>query len=156
MRTHNFSNHLVLERALWISVAIMDMSHLLWSMVKSEAENNVEAKLRTNNGGSSLCSDKELGDLWLVAAASIGGGDNTWEVQSPTLQDKNPRSGLNWFCLVMTLLNVLFCEDGLSLWEPMIYGRVMTALVHYFFWKRRYRRRWTSNVVLVVFYCYTE
>jgi hypothetical protein len=35
--------------------------------------------------------------------------DNTGEVQSPTLQDENPRCSLNWLCL--TLLKALFCDE---------------------------------------------
>jgi hypothetical protein len=42
------------------------------------------------------------------------GGDSTGEVQSPTLQDENLRSGLNWLCLAMTLLKALFCVRGIS------------------------------------------
>jgi hypothetical protein len=42
-----------------LSVTIM--GHVLWSMVKSEAKNDMEAKfLRTCNGGSSFCGDEEL------------------------------------------------------------------------------------------------
>jgi hypothetical protein len=36
-----------------------------------------------------------LGDSWPVAVASASGGDNTWEVQTPTLQGENPEYGLN-------------------------------------------------------------
>jgi hypothetical protein len=42
------------------------------------------------------------------------GGDSTGKVQSPTLQGENPRPGLNWLCLAITLLKALFCERGLS------------------------------------------
>ena len=38
------------------------------------------------------------------------GGDITGEVQSLALQGENPRSGINWLCLAMTLLKALFCE----------------------------------------------
>jgi hypothetical protein len=41
------------------------------------------------------------------------GGDSTGEVQGLTLQGENPRSGLNWLCLVIALLRALFCEHGL-------------------------------------------
>jgi hypothetical protein len=41
------------------------------------------------------------------------GGDGTGEVQGPTLQGENPRSGLNWLCLAIALLRALFCERGL-------------------------------------------
>jgi hypothetical protein len=54
-----------------------------------------------------------LGDSLLVAVALASGGDSIGEVQSLTLQDENPRSGLNWLCLTMTLLKALFCEQEL-------------------------------------------
>jgi hypothetical protein len=61
------------------------------------------------------------------------GADSTGEVQSPTLQSENPRSGLNWLCLAMTLLKTLFCERGLSSWcKPKIYDRATTVLMCYF------------------------
>jgi hypothetical protein len=42
-----------------MSVAIM--GHVLWSMVKSEVENDIEAESpRTSNGGPNLCGDEEL------------------------------------------------------------------------------------------------
>lgn len=36
------------------------------------------------------------------------GGDNKGEIQSLTFQGENPRSGLNWLCLAMALLEALF------------------------------------------------
>jgi hypothetical protein len=45
----------------------------------------------------------------------VRGGNSTGEVQGPTLQGENLRSGLNWLCLAMVLLKVLFCERGLFL-----------------------------------------
>jgi hypothetical protein len=37
------------------------MGHVLWSMVNSDAENNMETEfLMTSSGGSSLHSDEEL------------------------------------------------------------------------------------------------
>jgi hypothetical protein len=42
------------------------------------------------------------------------GGDSTGEVQSLTLQGENPKSGLNWLCLAMSLLKALFCEETFS------------------------------------------
>jgi hypothetical protein len=36
------------------------------------------------------------------------GGGIIGEVQSLTFQGENPRSGLNWLCLAMTLLKALF------------------------------------------------
>jgi hypothetical protein len=41
------------------------------------------------------------------------GGESTGEVQGPTLEGENLRSGLNWLCLAMVLLKVLFYERGL-------------------------------------------
>jgi hypothetical protein len=41
------------------------------------------------------------------------GGNSTGEVQCPTLQGENPRSGLNWLCLAIASLRALFCECGL-------------------------------------------
>jgi hypothetical protein len=43
------------------------------------------------------------------------GDDNIGEIQCLNLQGKNPRSGLNWLCMEMALLKILFCERGLSL-----------------------------------------
>jgi hypothetical protein len=31
-------------------------------------------------------------------------------VHNPIFQGENPRSGLNWLCLTMLLLEALFCE----------------------------------------------
>jgi hypothetical protein len=45
------------EDLLYVAI----MGHVLRSMVKSEAENDMEAEfLRNSNGGSSLCGDKEI------------------------------------------------------------------------------------------------
>jgi hypothetical protein len=41
------------------------------------------------------------------------GGDSTGEVQGPTLQGENPRSGLIWLCLAIALLRALFYEREL-------------------------------------------
>jgi hypothetical protein len=93
-----------------------------------------------------------LGDLWLVVVALECGGGSIGAVQRPTLQGKNPKSGLNWLCLTIALLKALFCKQWLSLgWKPMIYDRAMRMLVHCFLFCRRcYWRSWTSGVVLVV------
>ena len=40
------------------------------------------------------------------------GGDNTCEVQSLTFQDENPRSGLKWLCLAMTLSEGIVLRAG--------------------------------------------
>ena len=48
-----------------------------------------------------------LGVLGLQQQYESGGG-STCEVQSPSIQDENLRSGLNWLCLAMTLLKALF------------------------------------------------
>jgi hypothetical protein len=43
------------------------------------------------------------------------GGDCIGEVHSLIFQDENPRSGLNWLCLAMSLLKALFeSEDFLK------------------------------------------
>jgi hypothetical protein len=60
-------------------------------------------------------------------------GGNTGEVQSLTFQNKNPRYGLNWLCLAMSLLKASFWEQGLSSgWKPKIFDQATTALVHCF------------------------
>jgi hypothetical protein len=116
---------LILEGALWSSVVCCHHRiRLLQSMVKSETENNMEAKFQ---GQATVVwvfvtMRNLLGDSWIVVAASASGGKSTGEVQSPTLQDENPRSDLNWLCLTMTLLKILFCERGLSpKWKPITY-----------------------------------
>jgi hypothetical protein len=48
-----------------------------------------------------------LGILGFVAVVCKWGGI-TGEVQSLTFQDENPRSGLNWLCLAMSLLKASF------------------------------------------------
>jgi hypothetical protein len=68
----------------------------------------------------------------LVSQQYESGDISTCEVRSFTFQDKNPRSGLNWLCLTMILLKVLFWERGLfSGWKPKIFDRMTTTLVHY-------------------------
>jgi hypothetical protein len=80
-----------------------------------------------------------------------GGGPSTGEVQSLSFQGENPRSGLNWLYLAIVLLKALFREWGLSSgWKPKIFDRTTIALVHYFFWRRRFWRVWSSGVVSVV------
>jgi hypothetical protein len=74
-----------------------------------------------------------LGDLWVIAAVSANGGDNTGEDQSPTLQGENSRSGLSWLCMAMSLLKALFSERGLSPeWKSRVYEWATMARVHYF------------------------
>jgi hypothetical protein len=69
--------------------------------------------------------------FWVSQQQYASGGGNTGEVQSLAFQDVNPRSGLNWLCLAMTLLKALFLEWGLfSGWKPKIFDRATTALVH--------------------------
>jgi hypothetical protein len=42
-------------------LSVATMRHLLWSMVKSETENVMEAEFpMASNGGSSLCDDEKL------------------------------------------------------------------------------------------------
>jgi hypothetical protein len=95
----------------------------LSSMVKSVVENGTEAEI----WGLVLVVRVLvmmrfwLGDLWLGVTTLASGGNNTWEIHCPNLQDKNPRSDLNWLCLAMILSKVLFYERGLSpRWKPMI------------------------------------
>ena len=48
----------------------------------------------------------------------VSGGDNIREVQSPTFQGENPRSGLNWLCLGLSFLKALLlknCTSGVVL-----------------------------------------
>jgi hypothetical protein len=87
-----------------------------------------------------------------LSSDMASGGDSIGEVQGPTLQGENPRSGLNWLCLAISLLKVLLCGRGLfSRMKPKIYNRAITVLVHcsllggIAFW-----RCWTFGVVLVV------
>jgi hypothetical protein len=108
----------------------------LQSMVKLKAENDMKAEfcrlamvVRVFVAMSNL-----LGDSWLIEAALASVGGSTWEVQCPTLQGKNLRSSLNWLCLAIILLKGLFHNRGLfPWWKPVIYDRMMTTLVHYFF-----------------------
>jgi hypothetical protein len=61
MRTHVFL-------AIWFQkehcealFSVSIMGYVLWSMVKSKAENSMEAEfLRTSSGSLSLCSDEKL------------------------------------------------------------------------------------------------
>jgi hypothetical protein len=76
-----------------------------------------------------------LGDLWLVAAASGSGGDSTGGIQSPTLQDENPRSDLSWLCMAMALLKALFLWVMTFSRVSKVYVRATAALVHYFLLK---------------------
>jgi hypothetical protein len=68
------------------------------------------------------------------------GGGSTGVIQSLISQGENPRSGLNWLCLAMFLLEALFSEWELSSWrKPQTFGRMTTAKFK--------RRNW--NVALV-------
>jgi hypothetical protein len=65
-------------------------------------------------GGLSLCSKEELALLFVTRSSDmVSGADSTGEVQGPTLQGENSRSGLNWLCLAIALLKALFYECGL-------------------------------------------
>jgi hypothetical protein len=44
------------------------------------------------------------------------GGDCTREVHSLTFQGENPRFGLNWFCLAMSLLKVFVLRVRTFFW----------------------------------------
>jgi hypothetical protein len=47
------------------------------------------------------------------------GGGSICEVRSLTFQGESPMSGLNWFCLAMSLLKALFSERRLSSGENL-------------------------------------
>ena len=64
---------------------------------------------RTRNGDLTLGGDEELAWSFRTRMQRNGsGGDSTAEVQSSSFQGENPRSGLNWLYLAMTLLKTLF------------------------------------------------
>jgi hypothetical protein len=46
--------------------------------------------------------------FWVSQQQNESGGESICEVQSLAFQGENPRSGLNWLCLVMSLLKALF------------------------------------------------
>jgi hypothetical protein len=54
----------------------------------------------------------------------VSGGDSIGEVQGPTLQGENPRSGLNWLCLAIALLKALFCERTFLLLGGVVFGDI--------------------------------
>jgi hypothetical protein len=61
VRTHVFPSHLVSGGACEAPLSVAISRPVLRSMVKSEAENDMEAKfLRTSGGGPILCGDEEL------------------------------------------------------------------------------------------------
>jgi hypothetical protein len=79
------------------------------------------------------------------------GGDNIGEVQSPTLQDDNPKFGLNWLCLAMILFKAFFMSEDFLQDEnlrSMIERR--QCLYTPFFLKMSLLEKLTPNVVLVV------
>jgi hypothetical protein len=127
MRAHIFSDRLAWEEALQIFVVCCHHGTcLLRSMVKSGAENDMEAMLwgLATAVWVYVVMRNFLGDSWLVSMASISGDDNIGDVQSPTLQGENPMLGLNWLCPTMVLLKSLFYDSGLfPWWKPMIYDR---------------------------------
>jgi hypothetical protein len=93
-----------------------------------------------------------LGDLWLVATTSASGDNSTREVQSPTLQAENTRSGLNWFAWQWPCWRHCFVSEeflqGENLWSMI---RRRQRLCTIFSWRHRYWKRSTSSAVLVVF-----
>jgi hypothetical protein len=123
-------------------------------MVKSASGECHESRdLWTSHGGSSLCVFVELAWWFVIWSNSIvSEGNNTGEVRSLNFQGENPRSGLNYLCMEMTLLKALFLL-------ARTFSRVKTsdlwpsddgACVLFFSWRRRFWRSWTSGVVLVV------
>jgi hypothetical protein len=135
------------------SIAVV--GHVFSSMVKSVAENGMETEIWglvmvvRVLVAMRIC----LGDLWLGAATSVSGGDNTREVRSLNFQDENSRFGLKWLCLAMVLLKTLFSERGLSPgWKPVIYDQgdddacaLLSSL------RRRFLRKWIYGAILVMF-----
>jgi hypothetical protein len=92
-----------------------------------------------------------LGDLWLVAAASISGSNNTWEVLSHTFQGKNLRSGL---CLAMDLLKA-WARTFSRVKTYDLWSNSDNVYVLFSSWRRRYWS-WTSSAILVVFVLLVE
>ena len=87
----------------------------------AEGECHGRRDLRTSNGGLSLCDDEELARCFVTWSSGMYVGATAQEKSlSLIFQGENLRSGLNWLCLAMTLLKVLFCERGLSGWKLMI------------------------------------
>jgi hypothetical protein len=63
------------------------------------------------DGGSSLWTVEGLAWCSRFCSSSMQVGAATqvnFRLQSLTFQDENPRSGLNWLCLAMSLLKALF------------------------------------------------
>jgi hypothetical protein len=46
--------------------------------------------------------------FWVLQQQYESGGRSIGEVQSLAFQGENPRSGLNWLCLIMSLLKAFF------------------------------------------------
>jgi hypothetical protein len=91
---------------------------------------------------------------WWFVTQSNGienGGDNIGEVQCPTLQDDNPKSGLNWLCLAMILFKAFFMsEDFLQDENLRSMIERWQCLYTPFFLKMSLLEKLTPNVVLVV------
>jgi hypothetical protein len=98
--------------------SISIVGHVFSPMVKSVVENGMEAKIWGLVSVVRVMVAKRfwLHDLWLGAAASASGGDNTWEIHSQNLQGEYTRSGLNWLCLAMALLKILFLRARNFFW----------------------------------------
>jgi hypothetical protein len=107
VHTRFFSNHLVSEGALRSCRLLISCS--TFSFHGASGECHGARDLGTSDGGSSLCGEEELALLICdLEQRHVSGGDCTEEVQSLTFQGENPRSGLNWLCLAMAFLKVLF------------------------------------------------
>jgi hypothetical protein len=81
-------------------------------MVKSASGKcHVSQVLGTIIAGLSLCGKEKLTSFFVSRSTGMeSGSDSTGEVQGPTLQGENLRSGLNWLYMAMALLKTLFCE----------------------------------------------
>src|SRR3954467_15529859 len=102
-------DQVVFGRAGKIGAKLYSLAIMGKSMVKSGGECHGSCGRRTGNVVRSLCVDEGSGSKFQESWQQyVSRGDNTGEDQSPTCQGENPRSGLNWLCLAMILLNTLF------------------------------------------------
>jgi hypothetical protein len=79
-------------------------------MVKSASgECHGSRDLWTGHGGLSLCAEVDLAGVSRLGATSLKVGAAAQEKFKVLLfRMKNVRSGLNWLCLIVTLLKALF------------------------------------------------
>jgi hypothetical protein len=82
------------------------ISWIMFSFYGASGKCHRGRDLETSDGGSSFCGEEELALLIRdLEQRHVRWDDCTGEVQSLIFQGENPRSGLNWFCLAMALLN---------------------------------------------------